>query len=245
MFKAIAFLTFLLIASDAHATRTTEYIHKNVEIRPGETYTVSISSKEPLQIGWENRQEKKCEKNCVTASRKVMQELSGGISAQYGASAQYAPVDGVITINYKNEAEHVVIIDIYKEKQTCDSMACKLLKEKGLNYPWDSKQVSLDWKRIISARVDSYYTSEDKSYSMIKGETVFGTKYDVILIWWLIDETRSSRCRDWIPKNGNIDKGKNKVYQFSGWYVVSPVTGIFEEVGCSFMEVKEKNKIDL
>lgn len=245
MYKAIAFLTLLLIASDSHATRITEYIHKNIEIRPGETYTVSISSKEPLQVGWKNRQEKKCERSCVTASITLNHELSTSISAQLGASALYEPVGGVITINYKNEADHVVIIDIYKEKQICDSMACKLLREKGLNYPWDSNRVSFDWKRVISARVDSYYTSEDKSYSKVKGKTVFGTKYDVILVWWLIDETWPSGCRDWIPKNGNLDKEKSKAFQFSGSYIVSPVTGIFTEVGCSFMEVKDKDQNDL
>jgi len=169
------------------------------------------------------------------------------LAAQYGATNSYDPVDGLVKITFKNNADHAVTVDIFSEEEICDSEACALLKSKGVEHPFDHNQVTFDWKRVLIATIDSMDTSEDESYSIIKGTSVFGTQFEVTTIWWLIESPQSPpSCREWIPKYGSKYKeGDEKAYQFSGSYITNPVEGIFTDVGCSNTTIKEKEASDV
>ena len=119
------------------------------------------------------------------------------------------------------------------------------LKSKGITDIHNYNEVQSDWKRIIVKNIFSFKTSKDGSYSIVTGESVFGTKYEISIIWWLIDEPMPSSCKKWIPENGTYSPEKEKAYQFSGSYTTSPVKGIMHGVGCSFMNVNQRDKNDI
>lgn len=241
-FLVLCFLLALMISGPAQATKKRTMLHQDLTLRPGESFTVQIRTKERLHVGWNIKQERLCKSECVTAKEKKT-DAAWEFSAQHGGSMEYEPVDGKITIEYQNSADHDLILDIFTDSHICDSEACALLAEEGISYPKGLNEAAFGYRRVVLAGLDSMETSEDGSFSRIKGRTVYGADFDVIAIWWLIEEPAwASSCKKWIPEKARYESGAKKAYQFSGSYMEKPVAGILTDVGCSWIKVGEKKK---
>lgn len=132
---------------------------------------------------------------------------------------------------------------IEKKIVQCDSEACQLLKDRRIKYPYDFNEVDFEWTWFILESIDSAKDSVDGSYTRFKGKTIYGTDFDVYVLWWLDKElSKPSSCRKWIEKNGNYNPKKKKYYHFSGGIICRPKTNLMTDVGCSFMNPKERKK---
>lgn len=238
-------LAALWLPHTANATRITEYLHRSVKLNPDQTFTVKIVTNEPYHVGWSTKQKNHCKGNCVEGKKLVNGKWQSSISAQHGASVRYEPSDGKIIIEYKNVRDAFVIIDVYKEKQICDSEACDFLRKRGIKYPFDYDQIDLDYKRILSKKVTRFDTSKDGSYTNVEGESVFGTKFKITILWWFVDDKSQSHCKDWILPNGTYDLSKKKAYQFSGSFISKPINSVMIETGCMYTKFDKKGKDDI
>lgn len=248
---ALLFLFVLSIPGSAHASKTTATVRENAALAPGQSMTVEIETEtaEPFDVGfyvgWITKQKPSCEINCVTA-RQTNINISLEIGAQHGLTTKYEPVDGRVVIEYTNRADHGVIIDIHAETRICDSQACTVLREKGITYP---DVYTFSSGRIFLADVEAMETSKDGSYSRIKGKTVYGSDFDVIAIWWLIDEESGwpagRGCAESIAQNGLYEPGNEKAYVLRGSYLENPVTNILTNTRCAWMKIGNKKDGDL
>jgi|GEM_PF-3116625 len=238
------FVLLSLFSCISHATRITQIIHENISIEPNKSYVTDIQSKEAIRVGWKTTN-MDCTTNCIESINKSASGTAPTISAQHGATLEYKPVNEEIIIEYKNVSDKPVTITIFTEKEICDSMACDYLKSNGVSDLHNYKEVKSEWKRIVSKNIFSFQTSKDGSYSIVKGESIFDTKYEITIIWWLIDDSTPSLCKEWIPKHGQYDLKKGKVYQYNGSYTTSPLQGIMYGVSCSFMPVSGRKNNDI
>lgn len=238
------FIFLSLFSCISHATRITQSIHENITIEPNKSFMTTIHSKEVIRVGWKTKN-MDCMTNCIEAKNISVGNAAPTIGAQFGATLEYSPVDKKLVVEYTNVSDKPVTITVFTEQEICDSMACEYLQSKGISDINDYNEVQNDWKRIISKTIFSFETSKDGSYSVVTGESIFGTKYEVSIIWWLIDEQRPSFCKEWIPKNGTYNPENEKAYHFGGSITTSPVKGIMQGVSCSFMKVNERDKIDI
>src|SRR5450755_3340445 len=85
-------------------------------LKSGETYTVTIEATQPMEIGWDAVQAKRCTTNCVQATD--VSDVTGytlyRIAIPTGASKEYAPVSGKISVEYKNVSGEPVTINVYR-----------------------------------------------------------------------------------------------------------------------------------
>jgi hypothetical protein len=275
-------VVYWILVSHASASITKTDLHNNVELKPNEIFELSLSSLSDMRIGYELIGQ--CEKSCIELAHKH-ETNNFIISTNGGLTQDFSPnQSSLIELKFKNISDKTQIIRIFKELRLCDSEACSLLKDKKIADLHDFQAVDWTFKRIVSKKIDSYETSQDSSYTVVKGESIHGTKYELILLWWLYqEEPYSSSCREWIFKYGNYSPPKSakpqpvkgrtsdlfnsnseagaisnwtrkpikkdekaaKPYQFSGSYMIKPVAGIMEQVGCSRIEVKAKDHNDL
>lgn len=148
-------------------------IRSAVELLPNAAVTITVETAEQTEIGWQTLQAKRCTTNCVQAT-----DVTGGIdytiATPLGASMQYKPVSGKITVEYKNVSTEPVTIDIYRVKRTCEAEACKFFHygDKG---------------RWLVFKVDEFKsitTSADESYSVVTGIAESGRPFTVKVVWW-------------------------------------------------------------
>jgi hypothetical protein len=162
-----------LFAGAARAAVVHVPIKSSLPLKPGEAYSISIAATEPIEIGWQAVQTKRCTSNCVQAT-----DLSGGINqtiaTALGASMKYTPANGKISIEYKNVSTEAVTINVYKVQRTCEAEACKFL---------DGRQKG-QWLVFKVAEFKSIETSKDESYSVISGLTLAGRPFTFRAVWW-------------------------------------------------------------
>jgi hypothetical protein len=163
----------LLWSGVAHAAVVREPIKSAVELMPNEAVTVTIAATEQVEIGWQTLQAKRCTSNCVQATN-LSSPINTSIATPIGASLKYKPVNGKITVEYKNVSADPVTIDIYRVKRTCEAEACRLFTygDKG---------------RWLVFKVDEFTsitTSSDESYSVITGVAQSGRPFKVKVVWW-------------------------------------------------------------
>ncbi len=133
--------------------------------------------------------------------------------------------------------------DLQTKNAECNSEACQLLAKSGIHYPFDYSQVDFEWTWFILDSIASAEDSADGSFTRYKGKTMYGTSFDVYVLWWLDQApVRPSGCRKWIVKNGNYNPKKKKHYHFSGGIISRPATHFMTDVGCSFMNPKKRKK---
>ena len=238
------FVLLSLFSCVTNATRVIDNIHNNILIEPNKPFITTIQSIDNIRIGWETIT-LDCKTNCIEARNISDRKITPIIGAQFGATLEYKPVNGKVIIEYKNISDKPVAINVFTEHAICDSMACQYLKAKGISDLHNYNEVQSDWKRIVIKTIFSFQTSKDGSYSIVTGESIFGTKYEISIVWWLIDEQRPSFCKKWIPEYGTYSPEKEKAYQFNGSYTKLPVKGIMYGVSCSFMAVKERDNNDI
>jgi hypothetical protein len=182
--KKITILLFaLFFAIHAQASVTNTPIQSGIELKPGEAKLITLESSQKLEVGWSTVQKQKCAMHCVEATDK-----SGGyeykIATDRGASTAYTPVGGKISIEYKNKADHPVMIDVYKVERVCDAEACVFLQESDKG----------KWLVFKVDEFKSIETSKDNSYSIISGVTAGGQEFTVKAVWWTDNNNSPFTC---------------------------------------------------
>lgn len=202
----VVFLSFFWCAHVIAAV-TNIPVESGIELKPGESRLVTLDSTQPLEVGWSAVQEHKCSMHCVQAVDK-----SGGyeysIATDLGASMKYTPVEGKIKIEYRNKADHPVVIDVYKVDRVCDAETCRLLKDSDKG----------KWLVYKIAQFTSIETCEDQSYSTISGMTTSGQAFSVKAIWWTDNKESPFTCHQTIAKYvaGNVSADAYAPYILSG-----------------------------
>jgi len=184
----LATLVFVTVIS--HAAVTHVPIKSGVALAPGQAYTVTMEAAKPMEIGWTAVQAKQCTTNCVEAT-----DLNGPIHysviTSLGASKEYKPAEGKISIEYKNVSSEPVIINIYRIERTCQAEACRFL----------DKDAKGRWLVFKVAAFKSITTSKDESYSVIAGTTTSHRAFSVRAVWWSDEKTAFRfHCADWIKR---------------------------------------------
>lgn len=183
-------------------------IKSGIVLKPNETYTITVKATEPMEIGWQTVQAKRCTTNCVQAT-----DISGGINCTIatplGASMKYKPASGKILVEYKNVSSEPVTIDVYRVQRTCDAEACKFL---------DESQKS----RWLVFKVDEFKTiatSKDGSYSIISGVAIGGRTFSFRAVWWTDDKTGTLvNCAPFVKRylDNHTPKEQYRPYIISG-----------------------------
>lgn len=208
-------LLFLIFwAGVAQAAVTHIPIKSGVVLKPGEAHTISVQSAEPVEIGWLAVQAQRCTTNCVQAT-----DLTGGIhysiATPLGASKEYRPVSGKISIEYKNVSAQPVTINIYRIKRTCEAEACRYVtrNQKG---------------RWLVFKVDEFKsiaTSKDGSYSIVSGVANSGRPFRVRAVWWTEEKpVFGANCSSFIKRylDNHTPKDQYRPYVLSGQAVGDP-----------------------
>jgi hypothetical protein len=171
--RLILILLLTALVGSAHAAVENITVQSEVELKPGQSQTVTIETNEDTEVGWQTLQAAPCTTDCVQAVDK-----SGGyehsIATRIGASMVYKPVNGKITIEYKNQSAQDVTIDIHRVQRTCEASACALIDHKE-----DGR-----WTVFKIDEFHSIETSADRSYSVISGVTTAGKSFTVKAVWW-------------------------------------------------------------
>jgi hypothetical protein len=153
-------------------------IKSNVMLAPGEAFPITVEATEPLEIGWQTVQAKRCTSNCVQAT-----DVTGGvnytIATPLGASMKYRPVAGRITVEYKNMSGDAVTINIYRVQRSCEAEACRFLDERA----------TTRWLVFKVDEFTSVTTSHDGSYSVISGVAMGGRPFTATFVWWSEEKT--------------------------------------------------------
>lgn len=159
-------------------------------LKPGQSYTVTIDSAAPLEIGWSAVQPKPCTTNCVKAT-DLNQPIPTSVATSLGASKVYHPSGGKISIEYENVSSEPVTINVYRVSRTCEAEACKFIDK-------DVKGHSLTFK---IREFKSISTSKDGSYSTISAIAMSGRPFTVRAVWWT-DDPKAIRfsCPTWIKR---------------------------------------------
>lgn len=179
---------FLLVAGVSHAAVRHAPIKSGVVLKPGQTYTATVESNAPVEVGWTAVQAKSCTMHCVQAT-ELTQPSHNRLATDIGASTIYTPADGKISIEYKNLSTDPVSINIYRVERTCDAEACRFIDK-------NAKSRSLVFK---IKEFKSITTSKDGSYSTISGIAMSGRPFTVRAVWWT-DDPNGLRfgCDKWI-----------------------------------------------
>ena len=169
-------LLLLLWPGVAHAEVSHVAIESNVELKPGDSKTITVESPTPVELGWEAIQAKPCTMNCVEAIDKTS-GTNCTIATSIGASMKYTPVDGKIIVEYHNASTDPVTINIFKLARTCTAESCAFV---------DANKEG-KWLVIKVGKFQSIEMSKDNSYSTITGVTLAGKPFSVKALWWTDD----------------------------------------------------------
>ncbi len=210
--RTLCFLSTLLslVSVGAHATTRHVPIQSGVVLNPGATFLAEVASAGPVEIGWTAVQPTPCATNCVEAT-----QLGGGnhfaFATALGGSKTYQPVDGHVTVQYKNLAQQPVTLKIYRIDRVCDAQSCRL---------FDSTRKG----RWLVFKVDEFHsitTSPDASYSVISGVSTGGRPFRFTAVWWTDDPNATNLemgCTEWIKRfvDNHAPKSTYRPYIISG-----------------------------
>src|SRR4029077_10104412 len=119
----------LLSAGAAHGAVLHVPIRSDVTLKPGQALTITVEAADPLEIGWETVQAKRCTTNCVQAT-----DVTGGINytiaTPLGASMKYTPAAGRTTVENKTAPAEIVTTTVSRVQRTCEAEACRFLDER-------------------------------------------------------------------------------------------------------------------
>lgn len=169
-------ILFFLWTTSVHAEVRSIPIKSDVHLQPGQSETVSIMSKVPIEIGWSAIQKKPCTMSCVEAV-DLTSGINYRIATNMGASRKYIPANGEIKVEYRNVSKDLVTINIFKLKRICEAESCVFLDPVKEGH----------WIVIKVGEFKSLSTSKDGSYSVITGVTAAGKPFSAKALWWSDD----------------------------------------------------------
>jgi hypothetical protein len=172
MFRSILCLTILCTGSVYGAVKHVP-IRSGVVLKPGESYTATVESTKPVEIGWTAVQAKPCTTDCVQMTL-IGATHAPPFAAAREARGNYTPTDGKVVVEYKNVSQAPVTIDVYRLERTCEAEACRLFDA--------SKKGS--WLVFKIDEFKSITNSADTSYSVISGVVESGRAFRIHVVWW-------------------------------------------------------------
>ena len=197
-------LAVLLFSSLAYGAVARVPLKSNVALNPSEAYILTMDVAGPAEISWEAVQAKPCNTDCV----QVTYLPTKIVFAARSGSGKYTPVDGKISLEYKNISSEPITVNIYRLQRTCDAEACQFLagEEKG---------------RLLVYKVDEFktiMTSKDESYSVITGTTTVGRPFVVRAVWWTDNKMARFHCAQFIQRylSNHTQKDQYRPYILSG-----------------------------
>ena len=136
------FRCLILIASSylfsmvSYAALEETLLKDDLVIKAKDQYILKLAAKEKTSILWRVNDKKDWETKCIT-STQLNTKHSFPISS-WSAQTKYTPSkDGFIEIEFKNNVDHPIKLNITSFKLICDSMACDYLKSLGIKEPID------------------------------------------------------------------------------------------------------------
>jgi len=210
MFRSILCLTILCTGTVYGAVKQIP-IRSGVVLKPGESYTATVESTKPVEIGWTAVQAKPCTMDCVQMTL-IGATHAPPFAAAREARGNYTPTDGKVVVEYKNVSQAPVTIDVYRLERTCEAEACRLFDA--------SKKGS--WLVFKIDEFKSITNSADTSYSVISGVVESGRAFRIHVVWWTDQKGAGFMgCPRWIK--GYVDnhtpKEKYRPYIISGMNV--------------------------
>lgn len=197
-------LAVLLISSFARGAVARIPVKSNVALNPNEAYILNMDVTGLAEIGWESVQANPCKADCV----QVTYLPTKLVFAARNGLGKYTPVDGKISVEYKNISSEPITVNIYRLQRTCDAEACQFLAggQKG---------------RLLVYKVDEFKTittSKDESYSDITGTTTLGRPFLVRVVWWTDDKVARFHCAQFIQRylSNHTPKDQYRPYILSG-----------------------------
>ncbi|MGA3260007.1 MAG: hypothetical protein ABSE35_14080 [Bryobacteraceae bacterium] len=197
-------LVVLVFSGLVHGTLARIPLKSNVALNPSAAYSLTMDVPGPVEISWEAVQAKPCNTDCV----QVTYLPTKFVFAARSGLGKYTPVDGKISVEYKNISSEPVTINIYRLQRTCDAEACQFLAsgQKG---------------RLLVYKVDEFKTittSTDESYSVIAGTTTLGRPFRVRVEWWTDDKMAQFHCAQFIQRylSNHTQKDQYRPYILSG-----------------------------
>ncbi|WP_444896944.1 hypothetical protein [Microbulbifer sp. SSSA005] len=239
-------LIALLSAPFTFASSTRITLHESADLVFEKPFVVTVETDVPLHIGFTSK-ELDCDDACIEMGQVVKGGMDSRVGTQHGMNTRFEPINGKIVVAFHYLKPGKKAVSIYREEQVCDSQACSLLKRHNIAYPYEFDKVDLKWKQVTIKTISSIEPSTDGSYTRVIGETVFGGKFDINLIAWLIDHNRfSGSCARYIEKRKNAFTETGKGYSFSGSFLSHSATGettpIMVDVGCGNWDYDEKKE---
>ncbi len=197
-------LAVLLCSSFAHGAVARIPLKSNVALNPGEAYTLTMDVVGQAEIGWEAVQAKPCKTDCI----QVTYLPTNFVFAARNGAGKYTPVDGKISLEYKNISNEPITINIYRVQRTCDAEACQFLA--------DGQKA-----RLLVYKVDEFKTittSKDESYSVIEGTTTLGRPFIVRAVWWTDNKMARFYCARFIQRYlaNHTERDQYRPYILSG-----------------------------
>lgn len=174
--RAFILAALVFLTGVSHGEVTHVPIRTGVVLTPNQAYTITIQASAPAEIGWQTVQAKHCSTNCVQAT-DLTGPMHGTLATNLGASREYIPAAGKISVEYKNLSSEPVTIDIFRVHRTCDAEACKFL----------DKDAKGRWLVFKIAAFKAITTSKDGSYSVISGTAMSGRPFTIRAVWWTDD----------------------------------------------------------
>ena len=175
----------LLFSCFVHGAVTFIPLQSNVALKPGGSYVLAMAAAGQVEISWETVQPKPCNSECV----QVTYLPTKLVFAARSGLGRYTPVDGKISVEFRNISSEPVTINISKLQRTCDAEACRFLSsEKG---------------RVLVYKVDEFKsiaTSKDESYSDVTGITTLGRPFRVRVVWWTDNKMARFHCAQFIQR---------------------------------------------
>ena len=191
--RSSVLIAFALLAGASYGEVVHVPIKSGVVLKPGQSYTATVDTAKPAEIGWLAVQAKQCSTNCIQAS-DLTGPMHGSIATSIGASQEYTPAAGKISIEYKNVSSEPVTINVFRVKRTCEAEACKFFDPQVKGRPLTFK----------IAAFKSITTSKDESYSLISGTALSGRPFTVRAVWWTDDKNALRlSCTKWIKGYGD------------------------------------------
>ena len=240
------FLVSLLYCQLTHATVTRDTLHESVTLEYEKPFKVSVETDKPLHVGVIAK-EFDCEEPCLQIERTYSNGQISSFSSQHGLNQLFEPIDGKIEVSISYLSPGTKEVSIYTEDQVCDSQACEVLAKNKIIYPYDYDQVDFIWKRAIIKELTNFKTSDDGSYSIAEGKTVFGTNFNLVLIWWFVDKDEfGGSCVRHIQNRADTFLKTGKGYSFSGTVLFNTetkeLTQIMVELGCGNWDYEKQEE---
>jgi len=188
----IILLLVLLFPFTLQAKLEDNVLKDGVTIGPGDSYLFTLDTSSPVDLGVFVDESTSCDAACIYFKQVAASAFDYEI--QSNAFTEFVPEAGKVKISFRNISAKPVGISIHQYIKHCDAEACALLNKMGIQAPLEFREGNGDHKRIRIAAIDSIKTSEDGSWSDVKGQTTFGEAFDVTFVWWLYDPRNEISC---------------------------------------------------